>query len=566
MPTLEIFQPSNGTSVTRGQPVSVTGKATEPKGTEPVLIDSVTVQVDGEPAVDATLKLIKDPNNVVVTFTASVQVTGAEGTHTITVVATNDGGLSRSETVTVFLGPVFEIDAPAMVLEVNVPSAVDPGDSSFQRLLGRIQQGLVPISTSLAAAGKLIAGPNVALAQDTSGLPVLRIGLWIEDIGFPVQAPSPPEFPLPRLSDTAATAGFALAPLLPTPHRRGLTDLPFAISISAAALQQLADAALASSPDQDVDSISVTVSAPDSVTTSYNGRVADRIVPYTITVTETLGTAPILGVDPPQTGPTVSSSRSTSVGDVPDWLIGTFTKILDVGLLMVWQDVSRAADETGGVAAPLVADLPTRIPFHNTDFSLGAGFDFPVLVADWANLGISNTGTSGLLGSGDATIRPRDDSMVGMQIMGPDFIQVPAGEFVANQSYTILLPNFDPVPGALAWQLRSLRDNATDTGTVDVGSFTQAADLDIDFPLAPHLPPGDYHFVLSLSATETCGTDASKIFTRAASKEITVRKPKSRPQAERSRQSPVLVKESGRRESAAGADRLSAAVASVRRS
>jgi hypothetical protein len=523
MPTLVILHPSNGVSVPAGQPLSVTGQATDKGGAEPVMIDSVTVQVDNGPAVSATLKHLPDPHNTVVGFTASVEVTGAEGAHTITVVATNDGGFSRTESITVFLGPSFEIDAPAILLEINTPFTVDPEDPSIQSLLGRIQLGLVSTSTLLASAGKLIAGPNLVLARDAFGVTVLRIGLWVEDLGFPVQPPSPPDFPLPRLSDTAAAAGFAIAPLLPTPQRTGLTDLPFAVSISTAAMQDLVDASLASSHNDDVDSISVSVSTPNTVTTTYNGRVAEHLVPYTITVTETLGTAPIPGADPPASAPTVSTSQSSSVGDLPEWLLGTLTVIVDIGLLMVWQDVSRAADKTGGVAAPLVADLPTRIPFHNDAFPGGGiSFDFPVLVADWATFGVT---ADGILGNGDATIQPRDQSMAGLAIHGPDFVRVPPGEFIANEVLTIVLSNLAPDPGALTWQLTSSIDDGADSGTLDLGSFAQTAFLDVDFPMPLHLSPGTYRYVVSVAATESCGTDPTKVLTAAASKEINVQKP-----------------------------------------
>ena len=103
MPTLVILGPADGSSVAAGQPLSVTGRATDKGGAEPVMIDSVTVQVDGGAPVAASLKDVHDPHNTVVTFTGTVEVIGAEGAHTITVVAVNDDGLSRSASITVFL-------------------------------------------------------------------------------------------------------------------------------------------------------------------------------------------------------------------------------------------------------------------------------------------------------------------------------------------------------------------------------------------------------------------------------------------------------------------------------
>jgi hypothetical protein len=523
MPTLDIRSPHDGVTVNAGQPLSVTGQATDRGGAEPVMIDSVTVQVDAGPVVDAALTHVHDPHNTVESYTASVQVTGAEGAHTITVVATNDAGISRQAGVTVFLGPSFQIDAPSIRLEIESPFAVDPSDPKVQALLGALQQDLVPISTLLASADKLIAGPNLVLAQDASGLTVLRIGLWIENLGFTVEPPAPPEFPLPRLSDTAAAAGFGLAPLLPRPHRSGLMDFPFAVSIARSAMQDLAGAALASSQDDDKpDSISVSVSPPSTVTTTADGSAYE--VPYTITVTETLGTAPIPGADPPASAPTVVSSSHSSVGDLTDWLIGTLTVVLDIGLLYIWYRVSEA--KTGGAAAPLVADLPTRIPFHNTALpggDAGGVPDFPVLVADWKTLG---TDQDGIVGGADATIQSRDQSMVGLAIRGPDFLHVPPGEYIASSVYTIVLTDLAPDPGALTWELWSSIDNHTETGTIDLGGFAQTASLAVDFPMPLHLSPGTYQYRLGVAATETCGTDPAKILTAAASKDIKVQKPK----------------------------------------
>jgi Big-like domain-containing protein len=518
MPTVTIFQPADGVSVPAG-PVQVTGRATDKAGAEPVFVDSVTVQVDGNPPVEATLTRRPGKTETVVDFAATVQVTGAEGRHAITAVATNDNNISRSAHVTVFLGPTFAVDAPAIVVDIETPSPVDPHDPAVTSALGRLQQGLADLSGLLAGVGKTIIGPNL-VTDGSSGLPILRLGLWVEDLGFPADPPAPPAFPLPRLSDTAAAAGFALVPLLPRPHRTGFTDMPFAVSIATSALQAFVAAALVARPDGNVDSITVSVSPPNTVTTTYQGHVALGLVPYTITVDETLGTQfdPALG----QSVPMVTASHSSTVGDVPDWLLGSLLPILDLGLLVVWQDVSRSADSTGGVAAPIVADLPARIPFHPGDLP-GGGTDspFPVLVADWANLGVT---ADGILGGADATIQGRDQSMVGIAIGGPDFVRVPPGEFQANEVYRIGLQNLAPDGGVVTWQLTSPFDHSTSTGALELGPFAQIAYLDIDFPMPLHASPGDYHYQLSVSAQET-GPDGAGTLAAAASRQITVRNP-----------------------------------------
>jgi Big-like domain-containing protein len=533
MPTVEIQYPADGMTVTAGQPLTVTGQATDRGGTNPFMIDSVTVQVDGGPAVDATLKNLPDPHNTVVSFTAPVQVTGAEGVHTITAVATNDADVSRSVSVTVFLGPSFQIDAPAIRLEIAMPSAfsIDPADPKVQALAGRMQQGLVQMSALLVSVGKLIAGPNLVLAQDPSGRTVLRIGLWVEDLGFTVQPPSPPQFPLPRLSDAAAATGFTLAPLLPRPEPVSNVDMPFAVSVAATVPQDLVDAALATMHGDDKpDAVTVSMwpegvwpyRLPNTVITEATGTSYE--VPWTITVTEVLGTVAARPA-------IVWTSRSGNFGDWLDWLIGTLIPLIDIALLAGWQDVSRKADDQGGVAAPLVADLPTNIPFHNTDISgMPNGgplpIDFPVLVADWAALWVTG---DAIVGNGNAKIGSRDQSQAGLAIEGPDFVQVPLGEPIANVNYLIVLSNLTPDPGTFTWRLWSSIDDTTQTGTIDLGSFAQTAYLDIDFPMPLHLAPGKYRYELSVAATETCGTDPTKILTASAAKDITVLKPPPQP-------------------------------------
>ena len=74
------------------------------------MIDSVTVQVDGGPPTRATLQRLRAPSQTLVAFSAAVGVTGVEGAHVITVVATNDSGLHATRAVTVYLGPSLAID------------------------------------------------------------------------------------------------------------------------------------------------------------------------------------------------------------------------------------------------------------------------------------------------------------------------------------------------------------------------------------------------------------------------------------------------------------------------
>jgi hypothetical protein len=207
-----------------------------------------------------------------------------------------------------------------------------------------------------------------------------------------------------------------------------------------------------------------------------------------------------------------------------------FPVIGQLAMLAGWQDLSRR-NTSDGVAGPLVADLPTNIPFHNTDISgMPNGgplpIDFPILIADWAALGVTG---DGIAGNGNAKIGFRDQSQAGLAIEGPDSVQVPVGEPIANVNYTIVLSNLTPDPGTFTWRLWSSIGNTTQTGTVDLGSFAQTAYLDIDFPTPLHLAPGKYRYELTVAATETCGTDPTKTLTASAAKDITVLKPPPQP-------------------------------------
>ena len=109
MPNLTVFAPRNDAVVNLNQPFQVSGEATDLGMPEPVLIDSVTVRVDGGPVIDAKLTMVPKPKQTIVNFSASAEVTGGQDPHTVT--ATNDQERSATQTVSVFTGPAFEVDA-----------------------------------------------------------------------------------------------------------------------------------------------------------------------------------------------------------------------------------------------------------------------------------------------------------------------------------------------------------------------------------------------------------------------------------------------------------------------
>jgi hypothetical protein len=108
MPTLVVSQPPNNVIVKPNQPFLVTGQVSNQwiKHSEPIGIDSVTVQVDGEPLIVATLMNIPRKKMTLVRFKASAQVTGDHDPQTVTVTATNDQGISATRTVSI----VYTVD------------------------------------------------------------------------------------------------------------------------------------------------------------------------------------------------------------------------------------------------------------------------------------------------------------------------------------------------------------------------------------------------------------------------------------------------------------------------
>jgi hypothetical protein len=222
MPSLTVHQPPNNLVVKPNQPFLVTGQASDRGPPERVLIDSVTVQVDDGPVIEATLTPIPSKTSTLFSFKASAQVTGGQDPHTVTVTATNDSNISVKQTRQVFTGPIFQVDFPAVLIDLLFPFPLDLSDpttaSRVHSLVSQIQTALTPLSISLGSVGKILAGPNLVAATDPLGRSVVRMGLWIEDPEFPVIAAAPPDFPLPRLSDPAAAAGFAIVPVQVAPE------------------------------------------------------------------------------------------------------------------------------------------------------------------------------------------------------------------------------------------------------------------------------------------------------------------------------------------------------------
>lgn len=69
-------------------------------------------------------------------------MTGGQDPDSVTVTATNDQGDSVVQTVAVCTGPFFEVDAPAVLVDIVVPFPVDITSDPFPSLIGQFQRQL----------------------------------------------------------------------------------------------------------------------------------------------------------------------------------------------------------------------------------------------------------------------------------------------------------------------------------------------------------------------------------------------------------------------------------------
>jgi hypothetical protein len=527
IPTVVIYSPT-ADAVVGYSPFLVTGLVTAAGYPEPVEIDSVTVQVDSGPVIAATLKRIPNKTLTEVTFRASVQVTGGQDPHTVTVTTASDG---ESETKTVLVTAGIRVVPPAVVVDIGTLAPVDPNDPGIQAAISSIQKRLASTSlpASLGAINKILIGPN--LLAVTTPRATLRFGLWIEDYNFPSSElipPSLPDFPLPTLTSDAATAGFALVPLLDLPG-----PVAYAFSLPTTTLQQILDSvkpelvAAASQHDYDLQSATVQTDPSGTVTVSFNGTLPLGI-PLSASVTETLGTKTISESDGPQQVPAVlNTSTSVGVGSALDWIIGFFFPAVDLAFLGVFEFASTAASNAGatagGIVAAMLAQIPPRIPITNTDLpnilNLRSN-PFPSVIFNWTSFGAS---ASGLVGSGTLALGERTGSTVQVAVSGPD--QILNYEPGDDEPYEVTLTNIHPDQTGLIWQI----PGTSSTGAIQADSFTQKGSFSVEFPVPSKGTPGKYPFTLTVSAVETSGTVSAGTLTGSASLSVMVEVPKVAP-------------------------------------
>ena len=526
-PNVTVNQPAQNSVVGLNQTFQISGLVTDRGMPEPIMIDSVTVQIDGGPLIKANLTKIPNKTLTEVSFHASAQISTGNDPHTVTVVATNDQGLRSRKAVSVFTGPSFQVDVPALLIDVLTLIPITADDPQVLTLIRDIQGQLGSLSDFLASTGKVLIGPNLVVQPVNPVESLVRIGFWIEDPSFPVVPPSG-GFSLPRLSDAAAVACFAATPVMTIPNPG--TFPSFAVSIPVSTLQRLVDAmtptlkSQASNEGFDIENITAQTSSPATVNTIVNGHVLEGTVPASFTISETVGVGPVRGGSSAQAAPTVlATNSSSSVGSILDWIVGSFIPLIGATLGYAFYKVSTSASQKSGVASSFLGSIPARIPFGNKAISLSPDFklpDFPSFDFFWNSFGATS---AGLVGAGTTEIAARTQSDVNVILHGPDSFQGFQDNIAEFTDPTMgyILENITPDPDKFGWKISGA---GSEVDTLEPPSpAVQAGDFFPHFPLPLKVPVGNYHFNLAINSVETCQSDATKKLTGAASKAMLFR-------------------------------------------
>jgi hypothetical protein len=507
VPVLSITSPQQDEPVGTA-PFEVTGVVTAPGMPEPVAIDSVIVAIEGQAPVEAMLtrNLINNNQTLQVAFKATLQITGGQDPHHVTVAVTSDSPIKVTGTVTVTVGP--RIVAPDAWADVFIPE-ITPANvpavaTSLQGLLGTLARKISSLSLvqDLLNENKMLVGPNMVALPDQQ---VLRIGFWILDSNFPFQELIQPTSDFPLFQFTPAVAADCLAPsvvpIAPVPRTNcalPATEGPlflFALSIPTPTLQMIAEAmqpaieAVAQRHGVTVNSITVQTNGAETLIGQAQCSYAG--VGFELTVTETLG----LQLRP-GTQSNMAAALNTHTSSSLDFPFGPIISGFE-------SDISAKVQSDLNA---VLHELPAWVPFRNSSLptSLQASYPFPMVVLNFDAFGTSD---AGITGTGCACLANRVQSMVTVSLDGPN--SVPRYTPGTEVSYDVVLMAFEPDNDQMTWQLNGVAN------TVDIDQFSEEGQFSTAFP--PGTRPGNGNpYSLSVSGTETCATDSTKVLNGSA--------------------------------------------------
>jgi hypothetical protein len=532
LPVLTILSPLPN-AVVGNAPFNVMGAVSVGSLTEPVSIDSVTVEIIGQPGtVQATLTYIPPSGGepAQVTFKTTMQITGGQDPHGVIISVKSDAGLPVIGTVTVTVGPRLvppsawvDIQILPFLLGLDPPSfepATLAADPRVKSLLATIAQAMANLQVVKdVSLYWMVVGPNVGYISNP---PRLRIGFWILEQDFAPQDLIYPtaDFPMLQMTPEAAKGCLALAPLLPQPPYDVRVPpaeaivVTFALSISTLAIQFIVDALLPTiNSDAERHSASVgSITVQTGGDNTLLGEVSGSFIGIAVngTVAETLGILQRTG--------THSNMAAVVKSEASSPLLNDLLMVLPFlgGIIAVGEgDLSGKVKST---LAGLLQDLPAWIPFRDSVLSaapsLQDSFPFPMLVLNFASFG---TNDSGVIGAGVGGLADRDQSMVGVNLSGPK--SLPKYSPGSQSSYDVSLTAFEPDNDQMTWQV----SGGGSTGTVGIGSLSQEGSFSTAFPISS----GSKTFTVSVSGTETCASDPAQTLTGSASLAVEVTVPEA---------------------------------------
>jgi hypothetical protein len=300
----------------------------------------------------------------------------------------------------------------------------------------------------------------------------------------------------------------------------------FAMSVPTTTLQLMLNAMFpdiatqAAASDFTLEDATIRVDASGSVTTSFSGQLPLSIA-MTASVTETLGIAQRTATEQFMPAVTAASS-SVSVGDEAQWFVSSFVPAVGVLILAALSDlasiaVSEGAGQANGIISGLLQSLPARIPFRNSELptqpiNLQPVFPFPMSVLNFESF---STDGSGIVATGTISLGERDQSIVTVRLSGSTYF--PNYSIGVNGYYTVSLTHFEPDNDQMIWKV----SGTAKAESVSIDSFWQQGGFAAEFPVPFKAAPGKYRYTISVSATETCATDATKTLSGSASITVT---------------------------------------------